>query len=179
MNIFVDTETTGLNEPRLIELCYWIESAPTPITLRCNPQKPIELNATVVNGIRDKDVAMLLPFREQACYQEIKKLLARNDTVVIAHNAVFDVGVLGREGIVIKNSVCTKELAKQKWPNAPHHRLQHLRYWLDIEVGGVAHSALGDVMVLRELWNRLQLPEHDLLLKTSETSDHAQTEKNL
>lgn len=161
MNVYLDTETTGLVGSRLIELCYWVEDAPAPVVLRCKPPVAIELDAMVVHGITEADVAMLLPFKEQACYQEIKELLEHPDTVVVAHNASFDIGVLEREGIVVKKSICTKELAKKKWPKAPKHRLQHLRYWLDIIVpvsspAVTAHSALGDVLVLRALWDKLR-----------------------
>lgn len=147
--IFFDTETTGLKDPRLVELAYSIDGGPIQ-SFRCKPPKDIELDASVINGLRYRDVEMLQPFEEMACYTEIKELFENN--TMIAHNASFDIGVMGNEGIFIKDSICTKELAKKTWPHAPSHRLQHLRYWLDLDVEGQAHSATGDVAVLVALY---------------------------
>jgi DNA polymerase III epsilon subunit-like protein len=51
MYIFLDTETTGLADPRLVELAF-VEEGHVPIVVRVKPPKPIELDASVVNGIR-------------------------------------------------------------------------------------------------------------------------------
>ena len=37
----------------------------------------------------------------------------------------------------------------------PSYRLQYLRYFLDLDVEGLAHDALGDVLVLEKLFERL------------------------
>jgi len=153
MNIFLDTETTGLKEPRLVELAYR-SKAMGMVVIRCKPPKEIELEAIVVNGIRNKDVENLISFAEHPYYSDIKELLESN--TVIAHNVSFDVMVLANEGINCTSIIDTKKLAQEKWPEAPSHRLQHLRYWLDLEVEGVAHTAAGDVQVLMALWDRLQ-----------------------
>ena len=149
--IFTDTETTGLKNPRVVELAYSIEGVMT--VLRCNPGKPIELDATVVNGIRNQDVEHLPLLQDCLEYPALKKLL--EESTVVAHNAVFDIEVLANDGIIVKRSVCTKELAMKRWPNAPKHRLQHLRYWLNLDVEAVAHTADGDVMVLMALWDAI------------------------
>lgn len=156
MNIFFDTETTGLKEPRLVELAYSIDGRPIQ-SFRCKPPKDIELDATVINGIRNKDVEMLQPFNEMACYQEIKELFENN--TMVAHNAVFDVGVMANEGIFIQDFICTKNMARTVFPDAPSHRLQHLRYWLDLDVEGQPHSATGDVVVLMALYDAMAMKE--------------------
>ena len=158
--IFLDTETTGLEDARLVELCYWVEGAPSPVVLRCKPPKPIEIEASMVNGIVDKDVEMLLPFKDMPAYAEIKRTL--EEGTVVAHNAPFDVAVLAREGIEIRNCVCTKKLAQSRWPEAKTHKLQYLRYWLPLEVeSATAHSALGDVKALMALWSALHTDSAD------------------
>lgn len=151
--VFLDTETTGISNPRLVELCYHIEKAPSPVWFRCKPPLDIEIGATVVNGIRTKDVATLLPFTDMPWYQETKELLESN--TIVAHNAIFDIRVLENEGIFVKDFICTKELAKVKWPESESHSLQYLRYWLDLDVNAVAHSGIGDVVVLMVLWDKL------------------------
>ena len=150
--VFVDTETTGLGDCRLIELCYSLHGAVT--TLRCKPPIPIELEAQAVHHITPEDVEDLLPFMERPDYQAIKAVLESN--TVVAHHAVFDVGVLAREGIVISDYLCSKELAKKRWPEAKSHSLQYLRHYLGIRLpGAVSHSASGDVAVLEHMWRRM------------------------
>jgi len=153
--IFLDTETTGIAGARLVELAYQVQGAPAPVVLRCKPPIDIEIEATVVNGIRTKDVAMLLLFNEMPAYAEIKETL--ENAIIVGHNVQYDVDVLEREGIHIKpeNMRCTKELAKKKWPESPKHSLQYLRYWLDMDVEADAHSGYGDVKVLMVLWDKL------------------------
>jgi len=154
--IFADCETTGLNNARLVELAYQVQGAPAPVVLRCKPPIDIEIDATVVNGIRTKDVAMLLPFNEMPAYAEIKETL--ENAIIVGHNVQFDVNVLEREGIYIKpeNMRCTKELARKLVPESPKHNMQYLRYFLDLDVEATAHTAGGDILVLETLWNYLQ-----------------------
>lgn len=147
MLIFLDTETTGLIEPALVELAY------NGVTLRCKPRKAIEVGASVVNGITNEDVAHLPLFRDMPEYATIKQQLENN--TVVAHNAKYDVGVLNSEGIFPTDVVCTKELARKLLPLEQSHSLQYLRYSLNLQVKGIAHTASGDVAVLRALWERL------------------------
>lgn len=150
-HIILDTETTGLNNSRLVELAYSIDGAIT--FLRCKPPIAIELGASAVNHIVDEDVAHLLAFKDRPDYEAIKELLENN--IVVAHNASFDLGVLEREGIVCKNFVCSKELAKAVYPDASSWSLQYLRHYLGIRLDSLAHSAAGDVQVLEAVWKKL------------------------
>jgi DNA polymerase-3 subunit epsilon len=69
--IFFDIEATGLNtsHDRIVELSY-IKVMPDgqelSETLRYNPEIPISLEASAVNGIYDADVADCIAFREDA-----------------------------------------------------------------------------------------------------------------
>ncbi|PIR68910.1 hypothetical protein COU48_01470, partial [Candidatus Nomurabacteria bacterium CG10_big_fil_rev_8_21_14_0_10_03_31_7] len=45
--------------------------------------------------------------------------------------------------------------ALDKENKIPQHKLQFLRYFLDIDIDATAHDALGDVLVLEKLFERL------------------------
>jgi DNA polymerase III epsilon subunit-like protein len=148
MNIFLDTETNSLAQPYLVEL------ACNEFTIRCRPQAPIDNGAMAVNHITNEEVADLPLFREHPLYRAIKAMLEDPANTVIAHNVAFDLRVLENEDILPYNFICTKELAKKKWPDASSHSLQNLRYWLKLD-GGDAHTAGGDVKTLKALWEAL------------------------
>lgn len=145
--VFLDTETTGIDDARLVELSY------NGVTVRCKPTKPIEHGASAVNGISNTDVAHLPEFWEMPEYFVIKEVLEA--ATVVAHNAKFDVGTLKREGINITKALCTKEMCQQLYPGLPSYSLQFLRYYFDLKVTGVMHTSTGDVAVLRALWERM------------------------
>jgi DNA polymerase III epsilon subunit-like protein len=102
------------------------------------------------------DVESLYSFQDHPQYEWIKSHLEAN--TIVAHNASFDIGVLANEGIYCKDFIDTKALAMKKWPNAPRHRLQHLRYWLDLDECGDQHTAMGDVQTLMALWKAIASP---------------------
>lgn len=144
-----------MKDPRVVELCYWQEGHEAPVVIRCKPTKLIEIEAMVIHGITNEDVEWLPLFQELPEYEEIKELI--ENSIVIAHNVDFDILVLKNEGIKVDQRMDTKEMARLKWPEAPKHRLQYLRYWLNLNVvgGGAPHTALGDVQTLRALWEEL------------------------
>ena len=45
--------------------------------------------------------------------------------------------------------------ALDKENKLPQHKLQFLRYFLDIEINAKAHDALGDVLILEKLFEKL------------------------
>lgn len=153
--IFLDSETTGLKDSRLIELGYQLHGATVPTVIRCKPPIPIELGAMAVHHITPKMLKGEEVFVDRADYKDIKELFEHSDTVAIAHHAMFDIGVLEREGIRIHSYIDTKEVAKELYPKAECHQLQYLRYMLGCEVTGDAHSAGGDVAVLKAVWEAL------------------------
>ena len=75
----------------------------------------------------------------------------------MAHNAKFDVDMLAKEGIHPKRVICTFKLARRMDPGGkiPKYSLQYLRYFLGIKVEATAHDALGDILVLEKLFERL------------------------
>ena len=151
--IFLDTETTGIQDCRLVELA-WSEPSGRILTVRAKPPIPISEEATAIHGITEEDVKGLPAFVDNMQYAKIKELIEGN--VVIAHNAPFDIDVLAREGIVVRNYIDTIEIARRIYPKLKKYSLQFLRAHFNLEVEGLAHSANGDVAVLMALYDRMK-----------------------
>lgn len=172
--IFIDTETTG-NGPEdvLCQIAYKYDDA--IFEALYNPNRKIPPEASAVTHITNKMVADKPVFKESEEYISVKKLLEDEDSIFIAHNARFDVGMFEKEGIIPKNVICTLRLARylDKESKIPRYNLQYLRYFLEIEIEAQAHDALGDVLVLEQLFPRLKdslkkeiaIEDEDLLLK--------------
>ena len=96
-------------------------------------------------------------FKNSPLWNEVKEILENEKTAVIAHNAKFDLGMLAKEDVIPKNVICTLRVAREldSESKLSKYNLQYLRYALDLEVEGVAHSADGDVLVLEKLFERL------------------------
>ena len=168
--IFFDTETTG-NTPGdyLCQLAY-ITGRASMDTARHDPAGsetfnelfkpliPIPPEASAITHITNKHVADKPAFKDASCYADVKKLFEDPETVVIAHNVKFDLGMLAKEDIVPKNYICTLRLARylDTENKLSQYKLQYLRYYLGIEIEAQAHDALGDVLVLEALFDRLE-----------------------
>lgn len=166
--IFIDTETTG-NGPDdvLCQIAYKYGDA--VFEALYNPMRKIPPEASAVTHITNKMVADKPVFKDSEEYLSVKKLLEDEDSIFIAHNARFDVGMFDKEDIHPKNVICTLRLARylDKESKIPRYNLQFLRYYLEIEIEAQAHDALGDVLVLEELFPRLK----DALQKELGTDD--------
>ncbi len=166
--IFIDTETTG-NGPDdvLCQIAYKYDDR--VFEALYNPMRKIPPEASAVTHITNKMVADKPVFKESEEYISVKKLLEDEDSIFIAHNARFDVGMFDKEGVRPKNVICTLRLARylDKEDKIPRYNLQFLRYYLEIEIEAQAHDALGDVLVLEQLFPRLK----DSLKKELATDD--------
>ena len=166
--IFFDTETTGGAEhDRLIQL--GVKERPTSPRLRgtsgdvfvhnaiYKPPVPISIESMAIHHITEKIAADKPLFGEAPEYEKMKNLFEHEDTVAVAHNAAFDIAMLAREGIALKNTICTYKIARALDPNEliGNYRLQYLRYLLGLEIEATAHDAFGDVLVLEALFERL------------------------
>lgn len=114
--IIIDTETTGLKNPKACEVAYIrlhpelstfkldglvdFEGTDKFFNKRFNPGKPIELGASKITGIYDSDVRDCDP---------IDTFELPEHTFFIAHNAIFDHRVLGYPETTV---ICTKEIAQ-------------------------------------------------------------------
>lgn len=152
----MDTETTGNeSKDRLCQLAY--KYGETVFSELFKPPIPIAIEASAVCHITNKMVANKPSFKESDEYSNIKKLLEDPSTILVAHNAKFDVGMLTKEDVLPKQVICTMRIARylDEENVIPKYNLQYLRYYLDIEIEAIAHDALGDVLVLEKLFERL------------------------
>lgn len=155
--IFFDTETTG-NEPKKDFLCQIAYKTGDDVFCELyKPSIPIPPEASSITHITNKMVADKKVFKESETYNQVKSLFENPESVVVAHNAKFDLAIIEKEGISPNNFICTLRTARylDKENVIPQYKLQYLRYYLDIEIEAEAHDALGDVLVLEKLFERL------------------------
>jgi exodeoxyribonuclease X len=155
--IFLDTETTGtdLSKDFLCQLAF-----KTDDEVFCELYKPpvsIPPEASAVTHITDKHVENQPTFTESKEYGRIKALLEDPSSIMVAHNAKFDVGMIQKESITPYKYICTLRVARALDTKGvlSQYKLQYLRYYLGIEIEAQAHDALGDVLVLEKLFERL------------------------
>ena len=189
--IFFDTETTG-NEQKdfLIQIAYKVaasakgssEPKDESFVGLYKPEIKIPPEASAVHHITNKMVAEKPSFSESEDREKIKALFEDESSVVVAHNAPFDLMIIKKEGIEPTNFICTLRVARflDKENKIEQYKLQYLRYYLDIEIDATAHDALGDVLVLEKLFERLKkkmieqdnLNEDGAIKKMIEISSH-------
>lgn len=121
------------------------------------PPIPISVESMAVHHITPKMVADRPLFVAAEEYADLKSLFEHADTVPVAHNAAFDLGMLAREGIVPVRHICTYKVARALDPEEKigKYQLQYLRYLLELDIEANAHDAFGDVLVLEGLFERL------------------------
>jgi exodeoxyribonuclease X len=155
MFIFLDTETTDTREKdRLCQLAYKSDSIVNELF---NPGMPISIDAMSVHHITNEMVQGKPLFQGSNTRTDLISLLDNNNTIIVAHNAKFDVNMLNREDVYPSKMICTLKLARHldKDGVIPKYNLQYLRYYLGIKVEATAHDALGDILVLEVLFKRL------------------------
>ena len=152
--LFLDTETTGndLAKDRLCQVCY--KTGTETHTEYFKPPVSISIKSMSITHITNKMVADKPAFDESSMKKELKTLLVNH--AMVAHNAKFDIAMLEAEGLKVPNFICTLRIARHLDENAviPEYNLQFLRYYLDLEIEGTAHDALGDVLVTEAIFNR-------------------------
>ncbi|HEY4477979.1 MAG TPA: exonuclease domain-containing protein [Candidatus Paceibacterota bacterium] len=164
--IFFDTETTGNTEKDyLCQIAY--KSPDEQFVGLYKPPFKIPPEASAVHHISNKMLDGKPSFQESPDSKKIKTLFEDTNSVVVAHNAPFDLMIIKKENIIPANFICTLRVARHLDPEEKIERynLQYLRYLLEIEVEAQAHDALGDVLVLEQLFERLKkkIMEHDSL----------------
>ncbi len=186
--IFFDTETTGNTEKDfLCQIAY--KNGEENFVGLYKPPVRIPPEASAVHHITNKMVEGRPTFSKSEDFPKIKELLEDRDTVIIAHNAPFDLMIIKKEGIIPVNFICTLRLARYLDPDEKieKYNLQYLRYLLDIEIDATAHDALGDVLVLEKLYERLkkklmeqlEISETEAIQKMIETSSHPSIFKSI
>jgi DNA polymerase III epsilon subunit-like protein len=154
--VFLDTETTGRGpESRLCQVAYKMGNEEFESLFK--PPVPIEIEAMAVSHITNKMVKDKEPFLGSSMRQHLIEIFS-TDNILVAHNAQFDLEMLKREQVEVKNFIDTFKLAHHTDQNGeiPRHSLQYLRYYFDLDVADApAHQALGDVRVLEKLFEYL------------------------
>src|SRR3989338_410625 len=189
--IFFDTETTGNTEKDfLCQIAY--KSGNQTFAGLYKPPIKIPPEASAVHHITNKMVRDLPAFKESGDLPRVKKVFEDKDAIVVAHNAPFDLLMIKKEGIEPEKFICTLRVARylDKEEKIERFNLQYLRYLLDLDVEADAHDALGDVLVLEKLFERLknkmmvptevgiptgvgkELNEEEVLEKMVEVSSH-------
>ena len=172
MYIYLDTETTGTGpDDRLCQIAFKTDKGLVVDEL-FNPEKPIAIEAMAVHHITNEMVAAKPLFKGSHAYEKLKALLDDEQSILVAHNAKFDLNMLQREGIQAERAICTYKLARHLDPEGsiPQYNLQYLRYYLKLDIDAVPHSALGDILVLEGLFQRIRAR-----VESSEEADAAAT----
>lgn len=157
--IFLDTETTDLEQKRLVQLAYKQRGSDDVYDSLFKPPVPISAGASATSHITNEDVADCPVFAESEDAGILGEILTNH--VLVAHNAKFDVEVLQNEGVTTNWYICTQKIAQSLLddPEIEKFSLQYLRYYLGLykleDQKAVAHDAYGDIIVLENLFNYL------------------------
>lgn len=163
-----DLETTGLSFEfdRVVEIGAALFDAAGRVVDRferlINPERPISPGAQAVNGLLDSDLAKA-PTASVVLPEFLAFLALAPEAPLIAHNAPFDAGFLGRElaRLGAPAPTCpthdTLALARRKLPNLRNHKLDTLARHFRIKQP-VTHRAAADALVTMELWLKLEGP---------------------
>lgn len=123
--VIVDTETTGLDDPEVIELAYtrpftWAEElvASDYTKARFRPSKPITPGAMAAHNIIEADLVNEPPWPGSHAF-DVEYL--------IGHNVDFDWKALGSQPNIKR--ICTLELARLLYEDADSHSLRALMYY--------------------------------------------------
>jgi len=174
--IFFDTETTG-NEQKdfLCQIAY--KTAGDSFSNLYKPEIKIPPEASAIHHITNKMVADKLSFKESGDLPKIKELFEDKNSIVVAHNAPFDLIMIKKEGIEPKKFICTLKLARYLDPEEKigKYNLQYLRYLLDFDIDATAHDALGDVLILEKLFEHLKKK----MMESEQLNDDEALEKML
>ncbi|HFS85305.1 MAG TPA: 3'-5' exonuclease [Epsilonproteobacteria bacterium] len=168
--ILFDTETTGNGEKdRIIQVGGMIVHTKEHIEVfdeLCSTEVPIALEAMEIHNITPDIIADKPPYSATK-FSEKVELYNDPENYLIAHNIKFDLSMLEKEGFQNRYTLIdTFRCAKHLFPESPYHRLQYLRYALDLyknetqeaealNVTIKAHDAIGDVLVMKLLLSRL------------------------
>ncbi|MFT7879558.1 MAG: exonuclease domain-containing protein [Sulfurimonas sp.] len=168
--VLFDTETTGNQEQdRIIQIGAMIVHNKEEIEVYdelCSTDVPIALEAMEVHNITPDIIEGKAPFSETKFATRVNELNTP-ENFLIAHNINFDLGMIQKEGFENRYTLIdTFRCAKHLYPDMPYHRLQYLRYALELYmVEGAeadnlgitikAHDAIGDVLVMKLLLSKL------------------------
>jgi len=152
--LFLDTETTDIGPgSRLVQLAYKNGLTGEEVSAYFKPPVAISYGSMAVHHITNEMVADKPAFADSIQHAQLVQLLS--ETICVAHNAPFDVGILKNERVEISTYIDTLRVSKHLIVS-DQHNLQYLRYSLHLNTVEVrAHDAMGDVLVLEALFHYL------------------------
>ena len=156
---FIDVETTGLSPSfgdRICEIAILkrrgkkiIDSFHTLV----NPERQISQGAQAVNNITDEMV------KNAPCFRDIAQNVINfiEDSIIVAHNAPFDLLMIKKEGIVPKNFICTLRLARylaiaKRYYHFPSNSLENLARCFGIRALNL-HRSMADAEVTKKIFD--------------------------
>jgi len=166
-----DTETTGLDPQKghkIIEIAgLRLENGEIleekNFVALVNPERDIPWEAKQVNKIEESDVQsaptidLVLPqFLEFA-----------KDSILVAHNARFDMGFLEQEKqhcwgyIDLPECLCTMQLSRKLYPAEFRHNLDVIARRFNLEIPEARHRALPDVILTAQALLKM-IEEHNI-----------------
>ena len=179
LEVILDTETTGLSiadNHKIVEIgCVELNNQiPTNNTFHeyINPQRPVSEDAYKVHGYSNKYLS------DKKIFSEIVENFLNfiRDKIIIIHNAPFDLSflnyelkILNKKPINIKNVIDTLEIARSKYPGS-QNSLDALCKRFNIDNSKrEKHNALIDCHLLKEIYvNLADQKEPKLKLESSE-----------
>ena len=172
-----DTETTGLNEPVIVEAA-WLKLGSVKDDViqidghflqRYFPGKPIEVGALATHHILDEELVDQPPAAQFS--------LPEDAEYIIGNNVDYDWQIAGKPDV---RRICTLALCRSLWPDADSHGQSAMLYYLSDNRSETrmllkgAHSAMTDVgnclrllYKIREAIGSLE-SWHDLWLRSEE-----------
>ena len=168
--VLFDTETTGnQEEDRVIQFGAMIVDQKGKVEAfdeLCSSDVSIKLEAMEVHNITP-DLLLGKPKAIETNFYKKLEELNSNENFLIAHNISFDLGMINKEGFVNQYQLIdTLRCAKHLFPELPYHRLQYIRYALELykveeieaskhNITIKAHDAIGDVLVMKLFLSKL------------------------
>lgn len=168
--VLFDTETTGnQEEDRVIQFgAMIIDQKGNTLCFDelCSCDVEIKLEAMEVHNITP-DLIENKPKATQTEFYKKLEQLNSEENFLIAHNINFDLGMIKKEGFENKYQIIdTLRCAKHLFSELPYHRLQYIRYALELykveeleakkhNITIKAHDAIGDVLVMKLFLSKL------------------------
>lgn len=168
--VLFDTETTGnQEEDKIIQFGGMIVDAKAPLEVYdelCSTDVEIKLEAMEVHNITPEMIEGKPKAVETNFYAKLQEYNS-NENYLIAHNISFDLAMVQKEGFECAYQLIdTLRCARHLFADLPYHRLQYLRYALDLykteeaeaaknNITIKAHDAIGDVLVMKLFLSKL------------------------
>lgn len=158
MNIFLDTETTGLSrKSKIVELAIIVQDENTNEVIYkgstlINPGIPIPEEASKIHGITNDKVQDAPSIMDSDVYKEFSKYNEPENCTII-HNSAFDLTMLYFHGITIHTQLIDSlSCARKIFPNFKNHKLNELVQGCEQD-----HRALSDCEMVMTLLSDMKM----------------------